>query len=88
MSCCGKQRERFHRASGVHSKPTAPESAARTVRYTSVYFEYLGKTGMTVLGPVSGKRYRFDHSGAKVEVDLRDRASLAAISALRQVQGF
>jgi len=49
-----------------------------------VFFEYMGKTGMTVTGPVTGRRYRFEGSGARVEVDLRDRRSLAAVPQLRQ----
>jgi hypothetical protein len=49
-----------------------------------VFFEYVGKTGMTVTGPVSGKRYRFERAGSRVEVDLRDRRSLAGVPQLRQ----
>jgi hypothetical protein len=49
-----------------------------------VFFEYLGNTGMTVVGPVTGKRYRFDRPGARVEVDLHDRQSLARVPGLRQ----
>jgi hypothetical protein len=41
---------------------------------------------MTVIGPVSGVRYRFDRPGARVEVDARDRALLASIRQLRQVR--
>jgi hypothetical protein len=48
-------------------------------------FEYVGRTGMTIIGPVSGRRYRFDRPGARVPVDSRDRPSLAAIANLRQV---
>lgn len=88
MSCCGKQRERFRSASGISVNLVAAENAPRTARYTTVYFEYLGKTGLTVLGPVSGKRYRFDRPGAAVEIDLRDRAALAKIPTLRQVRGY
>lgn len=88
MSCCGNQRERFRSVSGARTKPATAENASPNARHTTVYFEYLGKTGLTVLGPVSGKRYRFDRPGAAVEIDLRDRASLAAIPALRQVRGF
>jgi hypothetical protein len=41
---------------------------------------------MTVIGPITGKRYRFDGPGSMVEVDLRDRLSLAALPRLRQMQ--
>ncbi len=49
--------------------------------------EHLGETGMTVVGTVSGKRYRFNHPRAVVEIDARDRPSLAAVPKLRQRRG-
>ncbi len=39
---------------------------------------------MTVIGPISGIRYRFEGPGARLEVDPRDRRSLAAVPNLRQ----
>jgi hypothetical protein len=52
---------------------------------SSVYFEYVGKTGMSAVGPATGKSYRFDHPGARVEVDSRDRLLLALVPNLRLV---
>ncbi|HKP83906.1 MAG TPA: hypothetical protein VJT69_17960 [Pyrinomonadaceae bacterium] len=40
---------------------------------------------MTVIGPGSGRRYRFDGPGSIVEVDLRDRRWLAGLSKLHEV---
>ena len=51
-----------------------------------VSFEYAGQTGLSVTGPISGIRYRFDHPGAVVEVDARDRVLLASLRQLRQVR--
>lgn len=59
----------------------AQRSAANAV----TYFQYNGKTAMTVRGPVSGTVYRFHAPGRRVVVDLRDRASLAAIPQLTEV---
>lgn len=53
---------------------------------SKVFFEYVGKTGMTVIGPVTGKRYRFVQPGSRVEVDLHDRRSIASVPQLRQLQ--
>jgi hypothetical protein len=39
---------------------------------------------MIMIGPVSGKVYRFDGPGACLEVDPRDRMSLAAVPNLRR----
>jgi hypothetical protein len=32
-------------------------------------FTYTGNTGLTVVSPISGKRYRFEQPGAKLVVD-------------------
>jgi hypothetical protein len=50
-----------------------------------VIFEYGGQTPVVVVGPVSGNRYRFAGAGARVEVDPRDRRSLAVTPRLRQI---
>lgn len=46
----------------------------------------MGRTGMTVIGPVTGKRYRFEGPGSVAEVDLRDRRSVATLPNLEQVR--
>lgn len=83
MSCCGGKREALRETPPVSPIPGA--APLRPTRTYTVYFEYLGSTGMTVLGPVTGKRYRFNGRGARVEIDLRDRPGLAAVPHLRQV---
>ncbi len=50
-----------------------------------VYFRYVGRTGLTVVGPITGTRYRFDRNGAVIPVDAKDGRSLAAIANLRRV---
>jgi hypothetical protein len=40
---------------------------------------------MTVIGPISGRRYRFDRPGARVVIDARDRPSFVGIANLKQV---
>lgn len=60
---------------------------SRPIRHTFVYFEYIGKTALTVLGSITGKRYRFTKHSERVAVDLKDRLSLVAVPNLRQVLG-
>lgn len=89
MACCGKQRQQFNGTAQTYQgrKGIASDFSNREQKRSSyAYFQYLGKTGLTVIGPVSGKRYRFDGHGATVAVDLGDRRSLAAVPNLRQVQ--
>jgi hypothetical protein len=50
-----------------------------------VFFEYVGKTGLTIVGAVSGRRYRFDRPGSRLPVDPVDKPSLAALTQLRRV---
>jgi hypothetical protein len=52
--------------------------------HPAVVFEYVGKTALTAIGPVSGRHYRFSRPGAILEVDPRDGASLAAVPSLRK----
>ena len=75
MSCCGKRR------SSVARGQAAPASRA------TILFEYVGRATLAVVGPATRTAYRFDRPGARVLVDLRDRASLASIPVLRQVGG-
>jgi hypothetical protein len=50
-----------------------------------VTFEYVGATALTVFGPLTGVRYRFGHPGARLTVDSRDAAALAAVPNLTKV---
>jgi len=60
-------------------------SGARPAYRYSVYFEYVGQTGLTVFGSATNKKYRFEGPGSRVEVDPRDRPSLAKVPNLREV---
>ena len=66
--------------------PQAASPPPQFARYPSTTFEYTGLTGLTVSGPVTGRQYRFDRPGSRLEVDPRDRPSIAAIPVLRQIR--
>ncbi len=74
MSCCGKQRAQFN--GSFSSGGPAPERH---------FFRYMGKTALTVVGPVSGQYYRFSAPGATVEADPNDAPSLEQVPQLRRV---
>jgi hypothetical protein len=87
MSCCGKKREQIR--TGIQSRRV--EQTVRRSQFNSVLpvrpavvFEYVGKTALTAIGPVSGRHYRFSGPGAIVEVDPRDSPSLAAVPNIRK----
>jgi hypothetical protein len=77
MSCCGQRR-------GIlQGKMSGKSSEHRETTQTgppagSVLFEYVGSTAMTLVGPSTGRRYRFGWPGAQVAVDLKDAARVAA----------
>jgi hypothetical protein len=89
MSCCGKQRIQF-RQSGMTSNPNRSlrqrsQDSNTNLRY-SIRFEYTGKTSMTVIGGVSGTRYRFERPGMQIIIDPRDRISLSMVPNLKEVR--
>jgi hypothetical protein len=49
-------------------------------------YEYTGATAMTVTGRLTGLTYRFASPGAKVQVDLRDVASMTVLPNLRRLE--
>jgi len=84
--CCGKMRTQFREAI-PNFQPPSPATVARPQpgRYSVATFEYIGRTRLTVAGPVTGREYRFERPGARMEVDPRDRASIASVPLLRQL---
>jgi hypothetical protein len=90
VSCCGKMRAAFGAPATIAgataaSPPAFAPASAGGFRQSRVFFEYVGRSGLTVVGPATGRRYRFDRPGARLEVDLKDRRSLAGVPHLRQV---
>ncbi|MEK6300344.1 MAG: hypothetical protein AABO41_06450 [Acidobacteriota bacterium] len=61
-------------------------SPLRTAQVVTIYFEYTGNSGLTVQGPITGRRYRFSGSGSRVGVDGRDAASVAGAPNLKRVR--
>lgn len=57
----------------------------RSVVQTPIQFEYVGESGLTAIGPITGRHYRFVGPGARVAVDPRDAPSLRAVPRLKQV---
>src|SRR5262245_22422975 len=90
MSCCGKQRANLRlekpRPHRVEVRPIASAVGSGVPASTRVLFQYTGQTGLTVMGPVSGRRYRFDSPKAIVEVDTRDAPALTTVPRLQRVQ--
>jgi hypothetical protein len=50
-----------------------------------IAFEYTGATGLSLRGPITGRGYRFNGPGARVDVDARDAAWIGGVPNLRRV---
>lgn len=81
MACCGQKRA----MASVNGGAVEASRKQRPVALVTLY-EYTGATGMTVIGPVSGLRYRFGQPGAKLQIDSRDVASMAGLPNLRRLR--
>ncbi len=89
MACCGQRRQQM-RSPAIPvrqtNNPAKPAGFVRSsVQKQGSTFQYVGKKAITAVSPMSGRQYRFGYPGAIVQVDPRDRASLAAIPNLRQI---
>jgi hypothetical protein len=86
--CCGKNRIAISqsRTASARKGAQAAHMPAPPQHSTVAYFQYCGRTAMTVIGPVSGMRYRFPAPGSRLPVDIRDRAAVAAVLGMVQVQ--
>jgi hypothetical protein len=88
MPCCGKGRAQVTKDIETPKRNGASSTSGNepTDGSAVVYFKYTGRTGLTVLGRETRKRYRFDNPGAVVAVDARDRIALSAVPNLKQVK--
>jgi hypothetical protein len=73
------------RASVPNPTQHAGTNLPRRTYFTTLHFESLSNAAVTLVSPVTGRRYRFEHKGARVEIDLRDRPWLASQPNLRQI---
>jgi hypothetical protein len=80
MPCCGQIIHLLPK----NGKPGKVEPRDRQAHAT-IKFQYTGKTGLTVIGPITGMQYRFDGPGAILPVDARDHRAVAAVPNLRRV---
>ena len=92
MSCCGKGREQLRSQAAPTQAAVVPNpkqyvttQLPRRTYFTTLHFEYLGEAPVTLASPATGRTYRFERKGDRVEIDLRDRPWLASQPNLRQL---
>lgn len=82
MSCCGKKRNEY--TGTMASGPTVYIHTPPGQLWNDVFFEYTGETGLTLQGSITGRKYRFNAKGDKLEVDYRDAGGMMAIPVLKK----
>ena len=82
--CCGRQA--FSTQDPVrHATAAAPVAPVRDNTFSAAArFEYTGKTALTVVSPLTGRKYRFRHPGECLDVELRDQSWLPFVPNLRR----
>lgn len=84
--CCG--RGRTTTAVGIPNRIATNRMVANPAPITpqsGPAFEYIGRTALTVVGPITGANYRFERPGSRLRVDPRDRQGLLQVPVLRAV---
>ena len=84
MCNCGNKRNDVATAQSfkLSNENIQPQKASM---WPDAYFEYTGKTALTVTGNISGKQYRFNKSGERQMVDYRDASGLTKVPVLKKV---
>ncbi len=82
MSCCGNRNAGRHVAP-VLSRPGATRPNAGGM--AAVALEYRGRVTLNVIGPASGRHYRFV-AGSTMMVDSRDALSMLSVPGLHPVR--
>ena len=83
MGCCGSRTMAYPVAAG--SAGGSDTSRPRETSRPNVVFQYIGKTRLIVIGPVTGIQYRFRGPGAHAMVDVRDQWSLDRVPNLSKL---
>jgi len=87
MSCCGSKRRRLRQVTPSHKAPKTAEKPRKLglISDSPVYFQYIGKTSLRLVGPRTRKLYLFNYPGAEIAVDPRDQFALENVSTLKKV---
>lgn len=84
MSCCRNKRTELVQRPVNNIIVSNPEYKPKKI-WDNVNFKYVGETGLTVTGSITGKLYRFARPGDIQLVDYRDAGSMRAISVLKRL---
>jgi hypothetical protein len=84
MSCCGQKRSSLNKASYENFPVNQVQNEGAEKKRFDSAIEYTGQSALTVIGSVTGKKYRFSHPGAVLLIDYRDASGMLAIPTLKK----
>ena len=82
MCNCGKKRSGYTQQTS--SVPVNHSNNSMQDFIEKIFFQYTGNTALTVIGNITGRRYRFAKTGDVQPIDFRDVQGLKNIAALRK----
>ncbi len=89
MNCCSNDTHSDLQQEQIGSVSHSPTSRFFTGENRNlagdVLFQYTGFTGLTVIGPVTGKVYRFEQKDARLLIDKQDVALMHKVPVLKRV---
>jgi hypothetical protein len=88
MCNCGNKRNEYRNEENFISVNNMEEQQPATGKQIQqdAYFEYTGKTGLTIKGNITGKIYRFAFSSDRQLIDQRDTFAMMAVPVLKKVK--
>ncbi len=86
MCNCGNKRKELN-ASPLPMRGTLAANTSREKMGSDVNFEYTGKTALSVTGNITGKKYRFAHSGDERLIHYSDAPGMMTVPVLKKVNG-
>ena len=85
MCNCGNKRNAQQQEAQFLSGPVSAK--INKSQWPDIKFEYAGKTGLSVTGGITGKKYRFNHPGDIQLIDYRDASGMMAVPSLKKATG-
>lgn len=85
MCNCGNKRTQYSNQTTTLSNPVVSDEIVKRM-WPDVKFQYTGLTALTIIGSVTGKKYRFHHSNDVQVIDYRDASGMMGVSVLKKVK--
>ena len=84
MCNCGNKRNALAAQPSAKLSNGAAPLPSQQKMWKDINFVYTGQTGLTVIGAVTGKRYRFNKNCDTQLIDYRDASGMAAVPSLKK----